>query len=75
MITEFRREPTSNCSKCGLQYKISYSVCPHCVGKNNDQIIRDIHIPHSKQVAKHSSMGRQFVYVAIIIGCFLLLII
>lgn len=75
MISNFTRESTANCSKCGLQYKSSLSICPHCVGKSNDQIIRDIHIPRNKQMAKNSSIGRQFIYAAIIIGCFLLLMI
>jgi len=75
MITGFTREPTSKCRKCGLEFKDSYSVCPHCAGKNNAQIIRDIHIPHSNQMRENSSIGRQFIYVAIIVGCCLLLFI
>ncbi len=75
MISQYSREPTTNCNKCGLEYKASFSVCPHCVGKNNAQIIRDIHIPHSKQMKENSSIGRQFLYLAIIAGCFLLLFI
>jgi hypothetical protein len=58
-----------------MEYKESEYKCPYCVGKNNGQIIRDIHIPHSKQLEKTSSTGRTFLYLAIIVGCLLLAII
>jgi hypothetical protein len=74
MIIDYPREPTTQCNKCGLRYKISYSVCPHCVGKNKGQIIRDIHMTHSKQAKKISSTGRQFFYLAIILACFLIVL-
>lgn len=67
-----KREPTRKCTRCGMEFKESEYKCPYCTGKNNDQIIRDIHIPHSKQLEKTSSTGRQFLYLAIIIGCLLL---
>ncbi len=75
MITSFTREPTQQCTKCGLEYKVSYSVCPHCVGKNKAQIIKKIHIPHNDQIKKNSALGRKFIYFAIITACCLLLII
>jgi len=58
-----------------MEFKESEYKCPYCIGKNNAQIISDIHIPHSEQVEKASSVGRQFFYIAIIIGCLLLLVI
>ena len=70
-----KREPTCKCMKCGMEYKESEYNCPYCVGKTNAQIVRDIHIPHSEQLEKTSSIGRQFFYVAVIIGCLLLVII
>ena len=69
-----KREPTCKCMRCGLKYKESEYTCPHCAGKTNAEIIRDIHIPHSKQLEKTSSIGRQFFYIAIIITCVLLVL-
>ena len=70
-----RREPTCKCMKCGLEYKESDYTCPHCAGKSRSQIIRDVHIPHSQQLNKIASIGRQFIYISIIIGFVLLALI
>jgi len=70
-----KREPTCKCKRCGMEYKESEYKCPYCIGKNKEQIIRDIHIPHSKQLKKTSSIGRMFFYLAIMVGCLLLVII
>jgi len=72
MIDDFERELTSKCKKCGLEYKTLECICPHCAGKTNAQIIRDLHIPHSKQQEENASLGRQFIYIVIIIACLLL---
>jgi hypothetical protein len=65
---------TCKCMKCGLEYKKSDLHCPYCVGKSNAQIITDIHIPYSEQLKNTSSLGRQFIYLAIIICCLLFVI-
>lgn len=70
-----KREPTLKCTKCGLLYKVSYSICPHCAGKNKAQIIRDVHIPHAKQLREAAGIGRVFIYLGIIIACIILMII
>ncbi len=64
-----KREPTCKCQKCGMEYKESEYSCPYCTGKTNAEIIRDIHIPHSEQLEKTSSIGRLFIYITIILAC------
>ncbi len=65
---------TTKCNRCGLRYLEEEFTCPHCAGKTNAQIIKELHIPHSEQLEETSGIGRQFFYIAVILGCILLLI-
>ena len=74
MISSYSREPAEQCQRCGMQYKESELACPHCRGKTSAEIIRDIHIPHAERLEKTGSIGRVFIYLAIITACLFLLL-
>jgi len=72
VITEYTREPSKKCMRCGLEYKVSEGICPHCVGKSNAQIIKEVHIPHAKELEQTTRKGRYFIYLFVITLCLLL---
>tara|TARA_B100002049_G_C16021694_1_gene350526 strand:- start:694 stop:936 length:243 start_codon:yes stop_codon:yes gene_type:complete len=62
-------EPTTQCMRCGMRYKMDLYECPYCVGKTNGEIIEQIHIPHSEQLDDVNKLGKYFIVIfAVILG-------
>ncbi|MGB2426658.1 MAG: hypothetical protein ACPH9N_03150 [Alteromonas sp.] len=69
-----KRRRTKQCTRCGMHFNEDDIACPYCIGKNNHEIIRDIHMKQSEELEKNAKLGRRFALAAVIIAALMVLL-
>jgi hypothetical protein len=75
MQVPIRIKFTRKCQRCGLRYAKGDTVCPHCSGLTDQQVV-EIRARQEREHAGNANLGRLFLYIAglLIVGMLILLL-
>ena len=75
MQVPIRIKLTNKCQRCGLSYPGSETVCPHCSGLTDQQVL-DVKARHKREREGNADLGRLFLYIAglLVVGMLIFLL-